>query len=116
TISSVTGLLKTIVSLPDGKALLGGAFTSVGGAARQGMARVGWTGANDTSFANPQFTGGQVSSIGVQPNGQYIVGGEFTGAGGTARSYLARLNSNGTLDGVFAPTFNSGGWIGAVAI
>lgn len=117
TVSTVAGgLLKTIVSLPNGMVLLGGAFTSVGGASRQRMARVGWTGANDSSFADPQFTGGQVSSIGVQPNGQYIVGGEFTGAGGTARSYLARINSNGTLDGAFAPTFNTGGWIGAVAI
>ena len=117
TVSTVAGgLLKTIVSLPDGKALLGGAFTTVGGASRQGMARVGSNGGVDSSFANPQFTGGQVSSIGVQPNGQYIVGGEFTSVGGSSRPYLARMNSNGTLDGVFAPTFNSGGWIGAVAL
>ena len=117
TVTNVAGgLLKTIVSLPNGQALLGGAFTSVGGATRQRMARVAWSGANDSTFADPQFTGGQVSSIGVQPNGQYIVGGEFTSVGGTARPYLARINANGTLDGVFAPTFNSGGWLGAVAI
>jgi len=117
TVTSVTGgLLKTIVSLPNGMALLGGNFTSVGGASRQRMARVGWTVGNDSAFADPQITGGQVSSIGVQPNGQYIVGGEFTTVGGNSRPYLARINSNGTLDGAFAPIFNSGGWIGAVAL
>lgn len=117
TVSTVSGgLLKTIVSLPNGMALLGGGFTSVGGASRQGMARVGTNGGVDSTFGNPQFTGGMVNSIGVQPNGQYIVAGEFTSVGGSSRPYLARINSNGTLDASFAPTFNTGGWIGAVAI
>ncbi|MGQ0540847.1 MAG: delta-60 repeat domain-containing protein, partial [Blastocatellia bacterium] len=106
---------STMVSLPNGLTLIGGGFTSVGGAARQGMARVGWTGANDSSFANPQLTG-WVYSIGVQQDGNYIVGGDYTSAGGTSQAKLARITPNGTIDGTFAPTFNSGGWVNAVAI
>lgn len=111
----VGGPATTMVSLPNGQTLLGGGFTNVGGAARQGLARIGWTGGNDSSFANPQLTG-WVYSIGVQKNGGYIVGGDFTSAGGGTQSKLARILSNGAVDGSFAPTFNAGAYINAVAI
>lgn len=106
----------TMVSLPNGQTLLGGGFTSVGGATRQGMARIGWTGANDSTFANPQLTGGWVNSIAVQRDGRYVAGGDFTSAGGTGQAKLARFLTNGSLDGSFAPTFNAGSWVSAVAI
>jgi uncharacterized delta-60 repeat protein len=111
----VGGPATTMVSLPNGQTLLGGGFTNVGGAARQGMARIGWTGANDSSFANPQLTG-WVYSIGVQKNGGYIAGGDFTSAGGGAQAKLARILSNGAIDGAFAPTFNAGAYINSVVI
>ncbi|MDM7923117.1 MAG: FG-GAP-like repeat-containing protein [Pyrinomonadaceae bacterium] len=117
TVTTVAGSPPSVmVSLPDGRTLMGGGFTSVGGAARQGMARLGWTGANDSTFANPQFTGGWVNAIAVQSDGKYIVGGDFTSAGGTSQAKLARLNPSGSIDGTFAPTFDAGGWVGGVAI
>ena len=79
------------------------------------MARIGWTGSNDSSFANPQLTG-WVYSIAVQKNGGYIVGGDFTSAGGGSQSKLARILTNGAIDGAFAPTFNAGAYVNAVAI
>ncbi len=39
----------------------------------------------------------------AQPDGKYIVGGNFTVAGGLARFGLARLNNDGTLDASFDP-------------
>jgi len=55
----------------------------------------------DSSFqAAPN---GPVSSLIVQPGGKIIVGGSFTAIAGASRSYLARLNANGTLDTSFAP-------------
>jgi uncharacterized delta-60 repeat protein len=112
------GPIRDMVSLPDGKTLIGGSFTSVGGATRQGLARVGWGGANDSSFANPQLIGGWVYSIGVQSDGKYIVGGDFTGSGGTSQGRIARINSNGTVDGSFAPalTYSGTPFVTAVAI
>ncbi len=96
-----------ILALPDGRTLIAGGFTSVGGAARQGMARLGWTGANDSTFANPQLTGWALA-LAVQPDGRYLVGGDFTSAGGTGQARMARFNPNGTIDGTFAPTFTFG--------
>lgn len=116
TVLTITGgPATTMLSLPNGQTLLGGGFTNVGGAARQGMARIGWTGANDSTFANPQLTG-WVYGLAVQTNGQYIAGGDFTSAGGGSQAKLAKINTNGTIDGSFAPTFNAGGWVQAVAI
>jgi uncharacterized delta-60 repeat protein len=116
TVLSITGgPTVTMVSLPNGQTLLGGGFTNVGGATRQGMARIGWTGANDSSFANPQLTG-WVYSIAVQADGRYLAGGDFTSAGGGSQAKLARIQTNGAIDGSFAPTFNAGGWVQAVAV
>jgi uncharacterized delta-60 repeat protein len=107
---------SVMLSLPNGRTLIGGGFTSVGGAARQGMARIGWTGANDSTFTNPQLTGGWVNALAVQQNGNYIAGGDFTSAGGTPQAKLARITPAGAVDGSFAPTFDAAGWVGAVAI
>ncbi|HBE82436.1 MAG TPA: hypothetical protein DDW24_06620, partial [Blastocatellia bacterium] len=105
----------TMLSLGNGMTLLGGGFTSVGGAARQGMARVGWTGANDSAFANPQLTG-WVYSLAVQQDGNYLAGGDFTSAGGTPQAKLARITPSGSIDGSFAPTFDTSGWVNAIAV
>ncbi|MBK8813869.1 MAG: VCBS repeat-containing protein [Acidobacteria bacterium] len=106
-LSIVGGPPVEIVALPGGQTLIAGGFTSVGGAARQGMARLGWTGANDSTFANPQLTG-WAYALAVQPDGKYLVGGDFASAGGTGQSRIARFNSNGVIDGTFAPTFTYG--------
>ena len=56
----------------------------------------------DESF-NPSI-GGDVSSLAVQADGKILVGGNFVSVNGVARSCLARLSSNGSLDTTFAPT------------
>jgi uncharacterized delta-60 repeat protein len=47
---------------------------------------------------------GSVASIALQPDGKVILGGGFTTVNGAAKSYLARLNADGSLDHSFAPT------------
>ena len=47
---------------------------------------------------------GRVMSVAAQPDGKVIVGGSFTAVNGVAKSYLARLNSDGSLDNSFALT------------
>jgi uncharacterized delta-60 repeat protein len=48
-----------------------------------------------------------VRAIAVQPDGKVLIGGEFTQVNGTARAYLARLHTNGSLDTGFAPVLNA---------
>ncbi|HMJ90900.1 MAG TPA: hypothetical protein VK530_13850 [Candidatus Acidoferrum sp.] len=57
--------------------------------------------ATDNSFN--ASVDGTVFAIAAQPDGKVIIGGTFTVVNGTPRSYLARLNANGSLDTGFAP-------------
>jgi uncharacterized delta-60 repeat protein len=67
---------------------------------------------------------GSVGSIGVvpeaivvQPDGKIVIGGRFTEVNGIARSNIARLNEDGTLDRTFAEPMTQGitGQVNALA-
>ncbi len=57
----------------------------------------------DPQFNAGNFTNGHVSSVIVQPDGKFLVGGLFAKANGVARCDIARFNANGTLDTSFDP-------------
>jgi uncharacterized delta-60 repeat protein len=89
----------------DGKILVGGLFTTLGGQPRNHLARLNANGIVDSGF-NPGAGGGEypsVYSLAVQADGKILVGGEFTTLGGQPRTNIARLNADGTLDGDFNP-------------
>src|SRR5438445_8227992 len=46
---------------------------------------------------------GRVRVVVVQPDGKILIGGDFTTVLGVARSRIARLNPDGTLDTAFDP-------------
>ena len=95
-----------------GRILVGGSFTSYNGVTTniRGLVRLSSTGVLDTAFA-AALGGGlgstvfQVNSIAVYPGvagpgngGKIAVGGSFTGS---TRSYLTRLNDDGSVDAGF---------------
>jgi len=49
---------------------------------------------------------GEVYAIALQPDGQIVIGGNFSAVSGITRSNLARLNSSGALDTSFNPQAN----------
>lgn len=118
------GEVKTVALDADGKVLIGGNFTSLGGVAREGAARLGVSGALDESFVNPEVGAGSgtptVNSIAPQPDAKVLIGGAFTRVGGqpppaNERGGAARLNADGTLDGGYDnPYF--GGVVNSVAL
>jgi hypothetical protein len=55
-----------------------------------------------------------VFSLVVQRDGKILVGGAFTAIGGVPRAYMARLNSDGSLDAGFDPDAN--GIVYAIAV
>jgi uncharacterized delta-60 repeat protein len=116
------GIVNTMVRQPDGKLVIGGYFTQLRpfGAASTAagyIARVNHDGTVDTSFS--PSANDVVRTLVLQPNGQILVGGNFTSmqpsGGGTAqtRGYVARLNTDGSVDTVFNP--NANGVVYAVA-
>jgi hypothetical protein len=82
---SVTGLAVQA----DGKVLIGGTFTTLGGVARNYVARLNADGSLDTGF-NPNVDS-WVNGLVVQANGKVLILGQFTTVGGVARHGIARL-------------------------
>ena len=106
-------MVMAIAVQPDGKILVGGAFTLIGGGgsgstARPGIARLNADGSVDTAFIGGAT--GWVRAIYVQPDGKVIVGGLFSalgaGPGAVARSNIGRFNQDGTVDLLFNPGAN----------
>jgi uncharacterized delta-60 repeat protein len=99
------GDVSSLAVQPDGKILVGGYFTTLGGQMRNNIGRLNADGTLDTGF-DPGAGGVDYSfvySLAVQADGKILVGGYFTTLGGQTRNYLARLNADGTLDGGFNP-------------
>ena len=85
--------------LPDGRPVLCGGFTSIGGVNRNNMAVLELNGAVSTSFVPPAFTGGGPSDIMALPDGRVLAGGTFTSVtGSSALAGWVVLNANGTRD------------------
>ncbi len=110
---NLTGIIVyTTAVQPDGKTIIGGDFTSVGGTARNRMARLNSDGSLDSGF-NPNANNA-VYSVAVQADGKILLGGDFTTVGGTTRNRVARLNSDGSLDPGFNP--NASNTVFSVAV
>jgi len=89
----------------DGKILVGGSFTTLGGQTRNRIGRLNPDGSLDTDF-NPGADG-VVHSLALQADGRILVGGSFTTLGGQTRNRIGRLNSDGNLDIDFNPGASS---------
>jgi uncharacterized delta-60 repeat protein len=98
------GTVETIASQPDGRLLVGGKFSFIGGASRNRIARLNVDDTADATF-NPNANG-EVTCIAVQADGRIIIGGLFTTVGGVTRNRIARLNADGSVDVGFNPDAN----------
>ncbi|UOQ51814.1 T9SS type A sorting domain-containing protein [Hymenobacter cellulosivorans] len=92
---------NSLVVQPDGKVVVGGAFSTYGTMARANVARLNTDGTLDSGFT-PPVTSGEVHSVLVQPNNRVLLGGLFAGAGLPAN--LARLLPDGRADASFGTT------------
>jgi uncharacterized delta-60 repeat protein len=87
--------------LADGSVLLAGTFSPLESVGSGGVVHFMANGALDTSF-NPTFnSGGHVDAVAVLPNGEWVVGGNFTTVAGASRANLAGFSTGGTLDAAF---------------
>ena len=82
----------------DGKILLVGDFAVVDGIPQRGIARLDSDGARDTGFDPGAGTNGSVKEMAIYPNGQIIIGGDFTTYRGYIRNHVARVNYDGSPD------------------
>lgn len=106
---------EAITIQPDGRILLGGSFTRVGGQNRNRIGRLNANGSLDATFAPPGGASDVVHQMLLTPTNKILVVGAFTSVNGVARNRLARLNADGTLDPAFDPGTGANNAIWAAA-
>jgi uncharacterized delta-60 repeat protein len=102
-------LIHVLLRQPDGKILLAGGFTEIGGIVRDGIARLLTDGRLDESFDpgttpdySPTLRASQpIRSLALQSDGRILVAGSFTTIGGQQKAHVARLEADGRLDADF---------------
>jgi uncharacterized delta-60 repeat protein len=109
--------IRTVLAQSDGKIMVGGLFAIQNGSVWiLGVARLNSNGTRDTSFdpgvgahlAGSPNSGYPVETILQQPDGKYLIGGQFTAYNQNAAPRLARANATGSFDSSFTPpAFNS---------
>lgn len=105
--SGINADVHVVVADLGGKVLIGGAFGIVGGASRNGIARLNADGSLDGGFtvgagvSNANGDPAWVDALAVQLDGRVLIGGQFTSVNGEVHSGIARLNGDGGLDSTF---------------
>ncbi len=96
------GAISSIALQPDGRILVGGFFTGIGGQTRNHIARLNPNGTLDSEF-NPDANG-NVFAIVVRPtDGAILVSGWFTTVSGQPHKDIVRLDSATGEPDSFAP-------------
>ena len=105
----ISGSVFIMMELRNGSILLGGNFSSIGTTNKFGIALLNSDGSLNTNFTTWVETGStsvgsptwQVKALAELPDGKILIGGNFLYVNGSERSFLARLNSDGSLDSSF---------------
>ena len=79
--TGINGAVFDVGTLSDGKVIIGGEFTEVGGYSRNSYARLHFTGELDRNFDPGEGANGPVFTVALQPDGNILLGGQFTRVG-----------------------------------
>jgi uncharacterized delta-60 repeat protein len=99
--SIALGGVRKIVSLPDGKMIVGGNFNRVNGVGRDRLVRLNANGTIDETFSSTSISAIEIDDIILQPDGKIIVGGVAVSARSGTLGSLVRLNPDGSVDNSF---------------
>ncbi len=114
--SGASNLVFSSALQNNGKILIAGAFTSYNGTSRGSVARLNSDGSLDTSFDPGTGANNMIMSLALQSDGKVVVAGAFATYNGTNRTFIARANSNGSLDTTFDPGTGASNQVHSVAI
>ena len=112
------GVVTAIAVQPsDEKIIAAGSFTSFNGDSINRIVRLNTDGSRDLSFdPGTGFGGGNVQALTLDQDEKIVAVGSFTSFDGTGRNYIARLNTDGSLDTSFDPGTGFDGPVGTIAI
>jgi uncharacterized delta-60 repeat protein len=118
-VTSISGV-NALALQADGKIVVGGTYTQLGGSNRANIGRIDANGVLDLAFNPGAET--QVLTLAVQTDGKILAGGLFKWLGGAGvpgplmqvRNYIGRLDTDGIVDATFDPGANNA--VNAVAV
>ena len=102
--TGANSIVNDIVIQADGKILVGGNFTIYNNFAVNRIIRLNPNGSRDASFTPGVGANAAIETFVIQENGKILIGGSFTKYNNVNRNYIARLNTDGTLDLSFNKT------------
>lgn len=114
TAAAANAPVRSVAVQPDGKILVGGSFTFVGGINQSALARLQSSGAVDGTFLPTIFASGtldaEIQQLVLQPDNNVLLRGQFNLRGPAAAPQdIARvLGSSGQRDGSFRPADSTG--------
>jgi uncharacterized delta-60 repeat protein len=116
---NLRGDVRCILLQPEGRILVGGAFTVEGPSMVRGIARLNPDGTLDSAFNMGQGTEGTnsyVSAMAQQTDDKVLLAGLFTGIAGVTRGNIARLNSDNSIDPSFQPNLGPINYLASLAV
>lgn len=114
--TGANNFVTTLAQDASGKLYAGGGFTSYNGTQRNGIVRLNSNGLLDTTFNPGNGANSTVWALAIQPDGKVLIGGEFTVVGVDNRNYIARLNTDGTVDATFNPGIGPNGFVNSILV
>lgn len=93
--------VNSIYIQPDGKILIGGAFTTYNGSSANRITRLTTNGQVDVAFTTGTGLNGAVNSIILQADNKIIIGGSFGLYNGSVTNNIVRLDTLGIFDAAF---------------
>lgn len=112
--SAPNGNVLCSAAQQDGGTIIAGEFTKIGNTTRNRIAKLNAAGELDPDFRPGSGANGSIYSMGIQPDGMLLIGGDFTQFNGANHGRVARINPDGSLDAGFNPDAN--GRVGAVGL
>jgi uncharacterized delta-60 repeat protein len=110
------GVVFALAPQADGKVIIGGTFTEVGGVQRRRIARLNSDGSLDNSFDPGAGADAAVRALVLQLDGRVVAAGDFLTMNNSNRTRVARLNIDGSVDPVFDPGRGADGTIFSLAL
>ncbi len=108
---------QSMILQPDGRILLAGSFTNVGGMPAHNVVRLNPDGSVDQTFSSSLAPAQTVHALALQPNGSVLVaGGYYNLQLGTYRLVLERLDPTGHRDPLFEPPAMTAGLLHDVIV
>ncbi|PSR54891.1 hypothetical protein AHMF7605_15980 [Adhaeribacter arboris] len=110
------GKIVTLALFPDGSIAAAGSFTSYSDVECQNIVQVTSVGKLNTQYNIAKGNRSKVKTMLIQPDGKVLIGGNFATVTGFSRNFVARLNSNGTLDRSFNAGKGPNDFVNALAL